>query len=216
MKKLVLINILTLIILAIAGITAFHFYDEATNYVKTDNAKIDGTQLTIASPVAGKLTSFDKEVGDKVSKGDTVGSVTSMGADGKPSKTDIEMPQEGTIAKTQATENGFVGAGTPIAYAYNMKELYVTANIKETDLDGIKEGQNVDIYVDGFKDTTLDGEVEKIGLATASSFSVLPASNGNANFTKVTQVVPVKILLSKEKSLDVIPGMNVTVRIHKN
>lgn len=216
MRKIVLINILTLLLLAAAGFAAFHFYNEATNYVKTDNAKVDGDQIQIASPVAGKLTSFDKTTGDKVSKDDKVGEVMGAGADGKPSKTEITMPQDGTIVKTQATENGFVGAGTPIAYAYNMDDLFVTANIKETDLDGVKKGQDVDVYVDGYKDTSLDGEVEKIGMATASSFSLLPSSNGNANFTKVTQVVPVKIKLSKDKSLDILPGMNVTVRIHKN
>lgn len=216
MRKIVLINILTLLILAIAGIAAFHFYNEATNYVKTDNAKIDGTQMTIASPIAGKLTTFSKEAGDKVSKDDTVGEVTGMGADGKPSKTKITMPQDGTLVKTTATENGFVDAGTPLAYAYNMNDLFVTANIKETEIDGVKKGQDVDVYVDGYKDTTLDGEVEQVGLATASSFSLLPSSNGNANYTKVTQVVPVKIKLSKDKSLDILPGMNVTVRIHKN
>ncbi|GGB00983.1 HlyD family secretion protein [Macrococcus hajekii] len=216
MKKIVLVNVLTLLILAIAGIAAFHFYNEATNYVKTDNAKVDGTQLTIASPAAGKLISFDKKVGDDIAKDDTIGEVMAQGTDGQPSKMSLKMPQDGTIVKTQATENGFVGAGTPIAYAYNMDELFVTANIKETELDGVKKGQDVDIYVDGYKDTTLDGEVEQIGLATASSFSLLPSSNGNANFTKVTQVVPVKISLSKDKSLDILPGMNVTVRIHKN
>ncbi|TDM03601.1 HlyD family efflux transporter periplasmic adaptor subunit [Macrococcus carouselicus] len=216
MKKIVLINILTLLILGIAGVAAFHFYDEATNYVKTDNAKVDGTQLTIASPAAGKLTSFDKKIGDEINKDDSIGEVMAQGQDGQPTKMAIKMPQDGTIVKTQATENGFVGAGTPIAYAYDMNDLFVTANIKETELEGIKEGQDVDIYVDGYKDTTLDGEVDQIGLATASSFSLLPSSNGNANFTKVTQVVPVKISLSKDKSLDILPGMNVTIRIHKN
>lgn len=216
MKKLVMINILTLIILAVLGVVAFHFYDEATNYVKTDNAKIDGEQITVASPVAGKLVSFNKTVGDKLSKDDKLGTVAGAGQDGNPTKIDIKMPQDGIIVKKQATENGFVGAGTPIAYAYDMNQLFVTANIKETELDGIKKGQEVDVYVDGYKDTTLSGEVEQIGLATASSFSLLPSSNGNANFTKVTQVVPVKIKLSKDKSLDILPGMNVTVRIHKN
>jgi len=216
MRKIVLINILTLVILAAAGIAAYHFYDESVNYVKTDNAKVDGTQLTIASPAAGKLTTFDKQVGDEISKNDTIGEVMAQGADGRPSKVDLKMPQDGTIVKTQATENGFVGAGTPIAYAYDMNELFVTANIKETELDGVEKGQDVDVYVDGYKDTTLKGEVEQIGFATASSFSLLPSSNGNANFTKVTQVVPVKISLSKDKSLDILPGMNVTVRIHKN
>lgn len=216
MKKLVLINILTLIILVAGGFAAFHFYNEATNYVKTDNAKVDGAQLVIASPTAGKLTTLDKTVGDKVKKNEKIGTVVGMGQDGKPSKTDITMPQDGTIVKTQATENGFVGAGTPIAYAYDLNDLYVTANIKETQIDGIKVGQDVDVYVDGYKDTDLTGEVKAIGLATASSFSMLPSSNGNANYTKVTQVVPVKIELDKDKSLDIIPGMNVTVRIHKN
>lgn len=216
MKKLIMINIITLIILAVGGAALFHFYNESVNYVKTDNAKIDGDQLAIASPVAGKLVKFEKETGDKVDKDEKVGTVMGQGADGKPSKVDITMPQNGTIVKTQATENGFVGAGTPIAYAYDLKKLYVTANIKETEIDGIKKGQDVDVYVDGYKDTTLSGKVKSIGLATASSFSLLPSSNGNANFTKVTQVIPVKVELSTDKSLDVIPGMNVTVRIHKN
>ncbi|MCE4955942.1 HlyD family efflux transporter periplasmic adaptor subunit [Macrococcoides caseolyticum] len=216
MKKLVLINILTLIILVAGGFAAFHFYNEATNYVTTDNAKIEGDQLVIASPVAGKLTALNKSVGDALSKNDKIGTVAGMGPDGEPMKTEITMPQDGTIVKTQATENGFVGAGTPIAYAYDLNQLYVTANIKETQIDGIKVDQEVDVYVDGYKDTDLTGEVKQIGLATASSFSMLPSSNGNANYTKVTQVVPVKIELDKDKSLDIIPGMNVTVRIHKN
>ncbi|UBH09086.1 HlyD family secretion protein [Macrococcus armenti] len=216
MKKLVMINILTLVILAVLGIVGFHFYDEATNYVKTDNAKVDGDQIAIASPVAGKLITFDKKVGDTLSKDDKLGTVAGAGQDGAPSKVELTMPQDGTLVKKQVTENGFVGAGTPIAYAYNMDKLFVTANIKETELDGVKKGQKVDVYVDGYKDTTLTGKVEQIGLATASSFSLLPSSNGNANFTKVTQVVPVKIELSKDKSLDILPGMNVTVRIHKN
>ncbi|UOB20965.1 HlyD family efflux transporter periplasmic adaptor subunit [Macrococcus armenti] len=216
MKKLIMINILTLVILAVLGIVGFHFYDEVTNYVKTDNAKVDGDQIAIASPVAGKLITFDKKVGDTLSKDDKLGTVVGAGQDGASSKVELTMPQDGTLVKKQVTENGFVGAGTPIAYAYNMDKLFVTANIKETELDGVKKGQKVDVYVDGYKDTTLTGKVEQIGLATASSFSLLPSSNGNANFTKVTQVVPVKIELSKDKSLDILPGMNVTVRIHKN
>lgn len=216
MRKLVIINIATLIALVLIAIVGYHYYDEATNYVKTDNAKIDGTQLTISSPVAGKLISFDKTVGDYVNKDEKLGQVDGQSLSGESTKMDITMPQKGSIVKVQATENGFVGAGTPIAYAYNMDELYVTANIKETEIDKVQKGDTVDVYVDGYPDTTLNGKVEQIGLATASSFSLLPSSNGNANFTKVTQVVPVKIQLSKEKSLQVIPGMNVTVRIHKN
>lgn len=197
MKKLVMINILTLIILAVLGVVAFHFYDEATNYVKTDNAKIDGEQIIVASPVAGKLVSFNKTVGDKLSKDDKLGTVAGAGQDGNPTKIDIKMPQDGTIVKKQATENGFVGAGTPIAYAYDMNQLFVTANIKETELDGIKKGQEVDVYVDGYKDTTLSGEVEQIGLATASSFSLLPSSMVMQTLLKSHKSFPLRLNFQK-------------------
>ena len=70
------------------------------------------------------------------------------------------------------------------------------------------------MYVDAYPDTTLTGKVEQVGLTTANTFSMLPSSNATANYTKVTQVVPVKISLDS-KSVNIVPGMNVTVRIHK-
>jgi multidrug resistance efflux pump len=47
-------------------------------------------------------------------------------------------------------------------------------------------------------------------------FSLFPQSNSGGNFQKVTQVIPVKIALTSLPSVDVVPGMNVTVHIHKN
>lgn len=44
---------------------------------------------------------------------------------------------------------------------------------------------------------------------------MLPSSNATANYTKVKQVVPVKISLDHSKSVNIVPGMNVSVRIHK-
>ena len=76
-------------------------------------------------------------------------------------------------------------------------------------------GQDVDIFVDAFKNTKFTGKVEEVGLATASTFSLLPESNGNANYTKVTQVVPIKISIDDTKGNRILPGMNVSVRIHK-
>ena len=58
--------------------------------------------------------------------------------------------------------------------------------------------------------------MSQVGLATASSFSLMPSSNSNGNYTKVTQVVPVKITFDSKPSTNVVPGMNVEVRIHKN
>lgn len=72
------------------------------------------------------------------------------------------------------------------------------------------------MYVDAYPDTTLTGKVEQVGLTTANTFSMLPSSNATANYTKVTQVVPVKISLDSAPSKNVVPGMNAEVKIHKD
>ncbi|WP_249652471.1 HlyD family efflux transporter periplasmic adaptor subunit, partial [Lysinibacillus sp. D4A1_S13] len=73
-----------------------------------------------------------------------------------------------------------VGAGSPIAYAFDMNNLWVTANIEETEVDDVQKGQDVDVYVDASPDTTLTGKVEQVGLTTANTFSMLRSSNATA------------------------------------
>jgi len=62
-----------------------------------------------------------------------------------------------------------------------------------------------------------DGACPSICLegAAASVFSLLPQSNSTGNFQKVTQEVPVKILINDTKGLHLVPGMSVTVHIHR-
>lgn len=215
MKKIVLVNVITIIVLVVIGIVGFHYYSEATNYVKTENAKVDGEQIKISSPVSGELTQFDAEEGKKFDKGDKIGEVAGKGEDGQPQKMDIEAPSKSTIVKTSGTEKSLVQAGSPIAYAYNFDDLYVTANIDDKDVQDVEKGQTVDIYIDG-QEASVKGKVSQVGLATASSFSLMPSSNSNGNYTKVTQVVPVKVAFDSKPSTNVVPGMNVEVRIHKN
>jgi multidrug resistance efflux pump len=95
-----------------------------------------------------------------------------------------------------------------------MNNLFVTANIDETKIQDVRVGDTVDVYVDAFPGTNLTGSVQSIGLATASTFSLIPSTNTNANFTKVKQVIPVTIKLTNIPG-GLVPGMNVSVRIHK-
>ncbi|SUM34628.1 drug transporter [Staphylococcus gallinarum] len=127
----------------------------------------------------------------------------------------IKMPQNGTIVKTDAMEGSMVQAGSPIAYAYNLDDSYITANVDEKDIADVEEGKDVDVKLDG-EDAKLKGKVEEVGKATASSFSLMPSSNSDGNYTKVSQVVPVKISLDSKPSKNVVPGMNAEVKIHKN
>ncbi|RYL89794.1 HlyD family secretion protein [Sporolactobacillus sp. THM7-4] len=212
--RLLIINIVVIIVLIGGGAVGYYYYDQATHYVKTDNATVSGQAISIASPVAGKLVSWDAKQGKTYGGNQTVGKVESIGPDGKLVQTVIKMPARGTIAQNNGVRNTVVGAGTQLAQAYDLKALQVTANVDETDLDRIKTGQKVDVSIDAFPHTTFSGRVKQIGTATAGTFSLISSSNSNGNYTKVTQVIPVKISLDSFKGEKLLPGMNVTVKIH--
>lgn len=199
----------------IIGAVAFYFYNQSANYIKTDNAKVDSEQMKLSSPIPGQITKLNAKEGDKLNEGDTVAEVTGKGQDGQPQKMEIKMPKDGTIAKMDGQENGMAQAGQPMAYAYNMNDLYITANIDETDVKDLSENEKVDVSIDG-QSSQIKGRVDRIGNATASSFSLMPSSNSDGNYTKVTQVVPVKIKLDNQPSKGIVPGMNAEVSIHKN
>lgn len=215
MKKMVLINIITIVVLVIIGVVGFHFYNQATGFVSTENAKVDGEQIKVSAPASGEIKSFDVKNNEKLSKGDKVAEIAAKGEDGQSQNMDIKMPQDGTIVKTDGMEGSITQAGSPIAYAYNLDDSYITANVDEKDISDVEEGKDVDVKLDGEK-AELKGKVEEIGKATASSFSMMPSSNTDGNYTKVSQVVPVKISLDSKPSKNVVPGMNAEVKIHKN
>jgi len=216
-KKIIAVNVATVAVLAAAGFGGYHFYDQSTNYIKTENAKIDGQQVLITSPVAGKLTDWNGLLGKEFKQDATIGHVATASSENpqETSSIDVSVPTDITVVANKALPNSLVAQGTPLAYGYNFDDLYVTANIDETDVKDVEVGQKVDLYVDALKDDTLKGKVEEIGLATASEFSVLPSSNSDGNYTKVKQVVPVKISIDDATGENILPGMNVTVKIHK-
>lgn len=215
-RRLLLINIIILIVLVGGGIGGYAYYNKTVNNITTDNAQIAGQQVTIAATANGKLTNWSGNVGSKVSKDSSIGTIISTDSTGKPVNVDVTAPTDGTIVQSNAVADSFVAAGTPLAVAYDLNNLWVTANIDETKIDEVAVGQDVDIHVDAFPDQTLKGKVQQIGLATSGSFSLLPSSsNTTGNYTKVTQVVPVKVSIDDSKGVAIVPGMNVTVEIHK-
>lgn len=216
-RRLLILNIVILIILVGGGFAAYSFYNRTVNYLSTDNAQISGQQVSIVAPANGKLTDWTGKEGDHFNKDQQVGTILSAGATpaAPPTSIPVTFPSNGTIVQNNAVKNSFVAAGTPLAVVYDLDHLWVTANIEETSIDSVAVNQDVDVYVDSFPNTALKGKVQQIGLATSSTFSLLPSSNNTGNYTKVTQVIPVKISIDDYKGLQLVPGMNVTVRIHK-
>jgi multidrug resistance efflux pump len=187
---------------------------EGSKYVSTDNAQIDGDQISVNAPTSGTLIDWTATQGTQLHKDRLVGRIKIQGGFVQPQQP-IRAPGNGTVVIDDGVEGAFVTAGTPLAIAYDLSKIYVTARVDETDIDDVRPGQTVDIKVDSFPDADLTGTVREIQRGAAGEFSPFPRSNTAGNYQKVTQVIPVKIALDDTQDLALAPGMSVTVKIHK-
>jgi membrane fusion protein, multidrug efflux system len=124
----------------------------------------------------------------------------------------VKSPVPAVIDRVFVEPGEYVNAGQRILMLHNPKEVWVEANIKETQLRKLKLGQPVAITVDAFPDDKFVGKVTRIGSATTARFALLPTPNPSGNFTKITQRVPVKVNFV-EMPRPVSPGMMVEVDI---
>ncbi|WP_276353344.1 efflux RND transporter periplasmic adaptor subunit [Cohnella caldifontis] len=209
-SNLVLINVLVILLIVAGGGAAVYYYMQSVNYISTDNARVDGQAVSIAAPADGVLSDWTGAVGQTFTPGQRVGAVRTPAG-----TTNITASVKGTVVQQSAVVGSIVGAGTPLARTYDLDSLWVTANIKETRIRDVKADQVVDVYVDAYPGTTLTGKISQIGLATAGTFSLLPASNTSSNYTKVTQVIPVTVTIDNYRGVGLLPGMNARIRIHK-
>jgi len=105
----------------------------------------------------------------------------------------ITAPVGGRIGKRNIEKGQYIQPGSPLFSIVNDESFWIVANFKETQLEKMKEGQEVDILLDGYPDTPLKGKVSSFSLATGAKFALLPPDNATGNFVKVTQRVPVRI-----------------------
>lgn len=217
LKRSTRIALFVILIVALLAGAAFgtSYFLNARNYVTTDNAQIDGDKIAINAPASGTLLDWTATQGASLQKNQIVGRIEIDGGFNKPQKP-IRAPEEGTVAVDNSVVGAYVTAGTQLAVAYNLDEIYVTARVDETDVKAVHLGQVVDISVDAFPNTPLTGRVREIQSGAAGEFSLFPQNNSGGNFQKVTQLIPVKIGFDYPPNIDLVPGMNVTVHIHKN
>jgi len=208
--RIILINIVIFVVLIAAGVAGYYYLYQGWNYISTDDAKVTGVMVTVAPTTSGKLSDWKASIGQTFSQGDEIGMV-----DSATGAITIPSPITGTVVQNNTTTGEVVGAGQPLATIVDMKNLYIIANIDESKIKDVKVGETVDIVVSVEPGTTITGKVEQIGLATNSMFSLIPQDNASGDYTKVTQLIPVEIQMSSYPS-DFIPGMNATVKIHKN
>ena len=109
----------------------------------------------------------------------------------------IPAPISGYIAQKNVQVGDRVQTGQPLMAVVPLREVYVEANFKETQLKNVRLGQPVTIKADVYPDYTYYGKVDGIRAGTGASFSLLPPENATGNWIKVVQRVPVKISLDE-------------------
>ena len=124
----------------------------------------------------------------------------------------IRSPADGRIVMTFVRKGEHVASGQRIAMFHDPNQIWVEANVKETAIGLLKPGMRADVRVDAYPGRVVRGEVYRIGQAATSKFALLPDPNPSGNFTKITQRLPVRILL-KDNDLALRPGMMVEVDI---
>jgi membrane fusion protein (multidrug efflux system) len=125
------------------------------------------------------------------------------------SYTKISAPVDGTVGARSLRVGQFVQAGTQLMAVVPLEAVYVVANFKETQLTHVRDGQPVEIRIDGFHETRLRGHVDSLSPASGLEFALLPPDNATGNFTKIVQRVPVKIVLDDHTLSGLLrPGMS--------
>lgn len=129
--------------------------------------------------------------------------------------THILSPSDGYVSRKQVEPGQLVQGGQPVLTVVDDKDVWVSANFKETQLADLRVGQPVEFDVDAYAGCTAHGTVESLSPATGAKFALLPPDNATGNFTKVVQRVPVRIAITsgcgKERPLR--PGMSVTAHV---
>ena len=125
---------------------------------------------------------------------------------------------DGVIAKRNAEPGALVQVGQNLLSLVPEKDVWVTANLKETQLANVAVGDAAEFSVDAYPGRTFHGKVESLSPATGARFALLPPDNATGNFTKVVQRVPVRIAVdgTADPAHPLRPGMSVDVTITTN
>ena len=126
----------------------------------------------------------------------------------------VRAPASGRIANLDLQAGEYVKEGAPVFSLIADVEPWIEANLKETQLTHVREGQNVAISVDAYPDERWQGVVSGVSAGTGAVFSLLPAQNATGNWVKVVQRIPVRIaIFPRPDAPELRAGMSATVEI---
>ncbi len=223
----VLLALGIIIALVVAAFFGYRLRYNSIHFVSTNNAQVAAALVQVGSLHAGRIIKMNVDIGTSVGEGQVIATVdiptvithsettdtSKIGfKDVRDQLVDVVAPISGVVAARWAGMGDTVPAGQPVVTLMDTRQVWVVANIDEGRFRRVRPGQYVDVQVDTLGGTVA-GWVEAVSPVTAATFTLLPARNTSGNYSKVVQLVPVKIVLEDHR-LPLVPGSSVTVRIH--
>ena len=100
---------------------------------------------------------------------------------------------DGAITRRNVNPGDNVQVGQGLMAIRSIREIWIDANFKETELAKLRIGQPADLYVDMYDERVFRGHISGFTMGTGSTLALLPAQNATGNFVKVVQRLPVRI-----------------------
>lgn len=124
---------------------------------------------------------------------------------------------DGVMGKKDIHVGQLVQPGQMVARIVDDNDVWVIANYRETQMDGIAVGKTVEFTADAIPGVVFHGKVEALSAAAGNAYSMIPVDNATGNFVKVEQRVPVRIALTKDNDAKQVAllraGLNVETKV---
>ena len=203
-SKPLVIAVAIVILLAGLGVAGYSIYEGAF-YYQTDNAKVDTVIYQLTANASGQLVKMDVSQGDEVKAGQVLAQVEKGPY--------VRSPVDGTVTDVRMQQGDYVAASNVILVVAKTSDMYITANVEETNILKIQVGQSVSVSLDAYG-RSFDGYVEDVNTVTSTKLTGSASSfTTSGTYTKVTQLIPIKIKLLDDVDLASIIGTNATVKI---
>src|SRR5215469_12873044 len=115
----------------------------------------------------------------------------------------VRAPFSGVVTEVDSLQPGTLVISAMSAFSttsavglVSSTDIWIGANMKETDLTYVRQGNPVDITVDTYPRCSWTGKVDAVAAASNSSFSPLPSENASGNWVKVVQRIPTRIKIT--------------------
>lgn len=129
-------------------------------------------------------------------------------------RTMVYAPASGRVSKIELEPGEFVKSEEPLFAIISDQDVWIEANLKETQLTHVTPGQLVNVEIDAYPDVLWKATVESISPATGAEFAILPPQNATGNWIKVVQRLPLRLVFEDPKSGPILrAGMSAEIEI---